>query len=94
MTGSSGSSSRRVYVDVTVEFDREGQMFPRELVWEDCRRYPIDRVTDMRPAFSQKAGGQGDRYTVQIRGQEKHLFFERNPESFSGSVGKWFVERA
>lgn len=84
----------KVYVDVTVEFDADGRMLPRELVWEDHRRFLIDRVTDMRPAFAQKAGGQGDRYTVQILGQEKYLFFERNPESISGSVGKWFVERA
>lgn len=87
------SSDHKVYVDVTVEFDREGRMLPRAITWEDSRTYRIDRVIGMRPSYSQKAGGQGDLYTVKIGGAEKHLYFERNPESFSGSVGRWFVER-
>lgn len=84
----------KVYVDVTVEFDKYGRMFPRSICWEDDHIYRIDRVISMKPSFSMKAGGQGDLYTVKVQGFEKHLFFERNAESFSGSVGRWFVSRA
>ncbi|MCQ2400415.1 MAG: hypothetical protein MJ059_00625 [Lachnospiraceae bacterium] len=84
----------KVYVDVTVDFDSDGRMFPRTIKWEDNRIYKIDRVLSMRPSFSRKAGGQGDLYTIKVQGQEKHLYFERNEESFSGSVGRWFMARA
>lgn len=82
----------RQYVNVRVDFDDEGTMFPRSIVWTDGREYPIDRVKDIRSAPAQKAGGQGDRYTVMIRGRERYLFFEHNPDPCDARLGKWFVE--
>ena len=87
-----GGSTTKKYVDVTVEFDPLGQMFPRNIRWEDGHCYEIDRVLGMRPSFSRKSGGQGDLYTVMIGGREAHLYFERAAESFTGSPGRWFVE--
>lgn len=83
---------KRVYVDVDVSFDPDGKMIPRTLVWTDGRPYEIDRVLDVRPAHAEKAGGQGDRYKVRMRGQERELFFEHNPDMSSRIVGRWFVE--
>lgn len=83
---------RRVYVQVDVEFAPDGRMLPRALVWKDGMRYEIDRVLDIRPAHAEKAGGQGDRYTVRMRGLERQLFFEHNPNASSPQVGRWFVE--
>ena len=67
----------KVYVAVAVYFNEEGVMLPRALTWEDGHTYQIDRVVDIRPAYAAKAGGQGDRYTVMMRGQRRFLFFER-----------------
>ena len=75
--------ARKVYLDVTVKFDSDGNMTPLSLVWEDDTVYEIDRVKDVRRAASLKAGGMGIRYTVMIQGKMKYLFFE-DP--------KWFVE--
>jgi len=86
-------SQSKVYVPVVASFDTEGRLIPRELVWEDGRRYTIDRVLDIRPAAALKAGGQGDRYTVQICKQQSYLFFERCSQLTGESVGRWFVER-
>ena len=83
---------KRVYVDVDVSFDSDGKMRPRTLVWTDGRPYEIDRVLDVRPAHAEKAGGQGDRYKVRVRGQERELFFEHNPDMSSRIIGRWFVE--
>jgi len=83
----------KVYVGVTVDFSEDGVMLPRELVWEDGERYTIDRVVDIRQAAALKAGGQGDRYTVMIRGQRSFLFFERSPNLTGTVIGRWFVER-
>lgn len=82
----------RQYVNVRVDFDDEGTMFPRSIVWTDGREYPIDRVKDIRSAPAQKAGGQGDRYTVMVAGQERFLFFEHNADYGNERIGRWFVE--
>ena len=83
----------KVYVTVNVVFSPEGDMLPKSLVWEDGCTYEIDRVKDVRPAHAEKAGGQGDRYTIVVNGRESHLFFEHSPEYGCKNTGKWFVER-
>ncbi|MCR6546024.1 hypothetical protein [Dehalobacterium formicoaceticum] len=75
--------TRKVYVDVTARFDKEGGLVPQSVIWEDGRRFEIDRVLDVRPAASLKAGGCGMRYTCCIWGRETFLFLEED---------RWFVE--
>ena len=75
---------RKIYVTVVAEFTADGRMLPRTIVWEDGRKYRIDRITDCCRAVSLKAGGAGIRYTCRICGGDHHLFYEEN--------GRWFVE--
>lgn len=74
---------RKEYVAVTVDIDKEGELRPRSIRWEDGRIYHIDQVLYKCRASSKKVNGGGIRYTVQIQGRESFLFQE-------GS--KWFVE--
>lgn len=83
----------KVYVAVKADFNEDGIMLPIEITWEDGRKYEIDRVLDIRQAAAMKAGGQGDRYTVQINGQQSFLFFERSTNFSGANIGRWFVER-
>ena len=83
----------KVYVDVTAKFNSDGFLIPINLTWEDGQVFEIDRVTDIRQAAAMKAGGQGDRYTVWINGQQSYLFFERNCSITGNNIGRWFVER-
>ena len=53
-------------------------------LWEDGRKYSIDRILKIERCASRKAGGVGMMYTCMIQGQESHLFYE---------VDKWFMER-
>ena len=76
----------KVYVDVTVELSKDGDLVPKSFRWEDGQVYEIERIKDVRRAASLKAGGVGMRYTCVIDGQEKHLFYEDN--------NMWFMERA
>ncbi len=76
--------TRKVYVNVNADFHPDGQMVPRQILWDDGRKYEIDRVTDCRRAASLKAGGAGIRYTCQIGGKSCFLYYEENY--------KWFVE--
>ena len=87
------AQSMKVYVDVSVDIDPDGRMYPRALTWEDGEKYEIDRVKAVRPAHAERAGGQGDRYTVMIGGHERYLFFEHNTDFGNKNVGRWFVER-
>ena len=82
---------QRVYVDIQVDYSKDGTMMPAAIKWEDGHRYEIDRVLDVRRAAS-AAGSMGVRYTVRIMGQERRLFFE---DTYS-ETGKprWFVESA
>ena len=80
------------YVNVRVDFNDEGIMLPRSIVWTDGHEYAIDRVKDIRSAPALKAGGQGDRYTVVVAGKERFLFFEHNADYGNERIGRWFVE--
>lgn len=83
----------KVYVQVNADFNPDGVMYPRKIIWEDGEKYTIDRVIDIQQAAAMKAGGQGDRYTIEVRGHKSHLFFERSPSLTGNNIGRWFVER-
>ena len=82
----------KVYVKVTSDFDTTGYMQPRIITWSNGQSYRIDRVKDFRPAASMGARHSGDCYTVVIRGEERHLFFERADPLFTSRLGRWFIE--
>lgn len=71
------------YVEVTAQFDIDGNIKPVTVLWEDGRKFDVDRVLDVRPAASLKAGGAGIRYTCRILGKQTYLFLEES---------RWFVE--
>jgi len=75
--------SRKVLVEVDAHFDTNGKILPTSIVWEDGRKFEIDRITDIRRAASLKAGGVGIRYTCRIRGKQTYLYHEEN---------HWFME--
>ena len=83
----------KAYVPVSVDFREDGVMLPRKITWEDGSEYEIDRVTDIRQAAAMRAGGQGDRYTIYVRGKQSYLFFERSANLNGNNIGRWFVER-
>jgi hypothetical protein len=81
-------SDRNVYVEVNKDRQRNGQLVPLSFVWEDGTRYEIDKVLDIRPAASLKAGGAGIRYTVKVRNKEICMYLEEER-----GAARWFMER-
>ncbi|HOQ36486.1 MAG TPA: hypothetical protein PK033_02210 [Acetivibrio sp.] len=73
----------KVFVDAIVQFTKEGEKIPLEIVWKDGKRFEVDRVLDIRKAASLKAGGRGIRYKCRVRGKEIYLFLDDD---------KWFIE--
>jgi hypothetical protein len=74
---------RKVFIDVIVKFTKNGTKIPLWVIWEDGRKFEVDKVLDIRRAASLKAGGQGIRYRCRIMGRETYLWLEDE---------KWFVE--
>ena len=85
--------SDKVFVAVNVDHREYGVMIPREITWENGRKFEIDKVSDIRQAAAMKAGGQGDRYTITVQGKQSYLFFERSTNQTGNNIGRWFVER-
>ena len=83
----------KVYVAVHACFDSLGRLLPDEITWIDGTKFQVDRVLDIRQASAMRAGGQGDRYTIQVNGKQSFLFFERSTNLTGNVIGRWFVER-
>lgn len=70
------------YVDVSVIMRKDRKLIPVYLIWDNGRKYEIDKILQVENRASQ-VGGSGVRYTVKIRGQLRYLFFEKD---------RWFIE--
>lgn len=73
----------KINVEVVAKYDLCGYVKPLSILWEDGRKFNIDRIIDVRQAASLKSGGCGIRYTVSILNKIRYLFLEENV---------WFVE--
>ncbi len=73
----------RKNVTVVAEMRNSGKIIPLYILWEDGRRFEIDKVLDVRLRASTKGGGMGLRYLVRIGQNERFLFLD-------GII--WFVE--
>ncbi len=73
----------KTFITVIAEHNPQGEIKPLSIIWEDGRKYSVDKVMDVRVAASLKMGGQGRRYTCRIHGKEVYLFHDS---------GQWFIE--
>ncbi|SEQ60330.1 hypothetical protein SAMN02910369_02089 [Lachnospiraceae bacterium NE2001] len=75
---------KKIYVDVDVEFQTDGSLIPKAILWDDDKTYEIQRIMEVRRAASLVAGATGVRYTVLVDGYESYLYY--------GDNNRWFVE--
>ncbi len=73
----------KVYVDVVARIDSDGTVTPLTVIWENGKKFEIDRVYGARRAYATKVGGTGIRYEISVSGKRTYLFEDE---------GKWFVE--
>lgn len=45
----------KVYVDVLVNFDKDGTMSPVDFIWEDGEKYHVDRILARERCASRKS---------------------------------------
>ena len=74
----------KINLNIIVQYLPDGECIPKTLIWEDGRRFPIDKIIDKRKAASLKCGGVGTRYICRICGKELTIFDED---------GQWFIEK-
>lgn len=75
--------SRKVYVKVISQTDEQGNIMPITIIWENDKKYNIDKILDIRRAYAKKVGGIGIRYSIVINGKQTYLFKDGD---------KWYVE--
>ena len=76
--------AEKIELDIIVEHKKDGRAIPKMILWEDGRRFAIDKVLDVRQAAALRCGGIGTRYICKICGKEVAIFDEE---------GKWFIEK-
>lgn len=74
----------KIELDIIVEHKKDGRAVPKMILWDDGRKFSIDRVLDVRQAAALRCGGIGTRYICKICGKEVAIFDEE---------GKWFIEK-
>ena len=77
---------KKVYVKVNVDFDSDGNMVPKRIIWEDGTDYEIDSILSYSPREARKdIGAEGERWLVRIRGRQAYLYYDILPPK------RWFV---
>ena len=76
----------KVYVEVAAAFTVKGSLRPLWLIWEDGRKFEINRVKFCERAPSHVGAILPVKYTCIVEGSEREIYFE--PEKM-----KWFIER-
>ena len=72
--------------------DQTGLMEPREIIWPDGRKFPIDRVECWRKALDH--GPETTYYVIEIGGRKRILYFTQSPICSIVNMGRWYVESA
>ena len=67
---------KKVYVKVNVDFDSDGNMVPKRIIWEDGTDYEIDRILAYSPREARRDIGAAG--TLVCRGERL------NTAAFSG----------
>ena len=58
----------KIKLDIIVRHTPEGKAIPKIILWEDGRKFSIDKILDIRRAAALKCGGTGIRYICKICG--------------------------
>lgn len=77
---------KKVYVKVNVDFDSDGNMVPKRIIWEDGTDYEIDRILAYSPREARRdIAAAGERWLVLLRGRQTYLYYDMLPPK------RWFV---
>ncbi len=58
--------AEKIELDIIVEHKKDGRAVPKTILWDDDRRFAIDKVLDVRQAAALRCGGIGTIYICKI----------------------------
>ena len=58
--------AEKIELDIIVEHKKDGRAVPKTILWDDGRRFAIDKVLDVRQAAALRCGGIGTIYICKI----------------------------
>ena len=97
MTSGYMDESDRIYVNVSVDFDRFGHVKPRAILWPDGRRFEIERVEECHSESTLLMKARlivYDHYTILVHGQRRELFFRNDlAEPREACIGRWWIKK-
>lgn len=70
------------YIEVIIKQKKDGEMIPLYVVWDDGKKYKIEKIFRKERRAS-IVGGCGLRYSCMIEGKQRNIFYEKD---------KWFIE--
>ena len=70
------------YIEVIAKHRKNGEIIPLYIIWDNDKKYKIDKIFDKQRRASQ-VGGCGMRYSCMIQGEQRYIFYEKD---------KWFIE--
>jgi hypothetical protein len=70
------------YLNVIALF-KEGKIYPQAIIWDDGKKYEIDKILDAKKVAAFNVGGVGTRYTCRIRNKSIYIWLDDNI---------WFME--
>ena len=88
-----GETETKIYVQVNVIFREDGVMLPSEIIWANGVSFKINRITGIQYGYIYRPDCVGAKYTIEIHGEKKFLYFEQNPSPMKNPLGRWFVEK-
>jgi hypothetical protein len=66
----------KLSVSMNATYQTDGHIIPECIIWDDGRKFPIDKVLHIKPEYELKSGGTGTRYLCLIGGRERYVYFD------------------
>lgn len=67
----------KIEITILVQHEKDGRALPKTIIWDDGRKFDIDRILDIRRAASTKYGGVGIRYICRVCGREIRILMKK-----------------
>ena len=74
----------RQSVDVVARHFSNGKELPHQVIWNDGRVFPVDKIDAAQESARLKTGGIGTRFSCWFKGQQRDICYQ--------TQGQWFVE--
>lgn len=73
------------YIKIVAIFNEDGTLTPTNIIWDDNRKFSIDKILNIQKIANLKYGAIGTKYICKVHGKTISIYNEEN--------NKWFIEQ-